>query len=415
MYVKRIARQQWWARIETRQGRDKEGQLYSADIPENDEVLDWDKPLSEQPPKVQEALRPLIARFYGDANVDYVLADGEGSPKSGREFYNALSAEPRGASEMLRDAGIPGLRYLDGNSRGKGEGSANYVIWDEALLTPQKAQIQTYYQSALPRISQTGNGASDFVTFDGSPDLAVISPGVVRQQAKGGSLVAGPIRLRLGRTSPRGQHRGFGLRHIEEEHADDIHASGMDAASYVWQFFTGVQRIYQEQEGVFFLQGRSRDGKTAMIRLEREGDAYVVHTLYNKGQRNLGKLVWSGRPDSLSSNGSVSGSLMQQAAATADSSEKSLAAPLSPSPATKQVNPIRVRAGLASQTSAAGFTQRTASQQARGAFSPERLTISLLKGADLSTVLHEGGHFFFENDIALASELHRPPAMASAD
>lgn len=44
-------------------------------------------------------------------------------------------------------------------------------------------------------------------------------------------------------------------------------------------------------------------------------------------------------------------------------------------------------------------------QQARGAFSPESLTITLLKGADLSTALHEGAHFFFENDIALAAEL----------
>ncbi|MCM2319759.1 MAG: hypothetical protein NDI93_10580, partial [Pseudomonas sp.] len=46
-------------------------------------------------------------------------------------------------------------------------------------------------------------------------------------------------------------------------------------------------------------------------------------------------------------------------------------------------------------------------QGARGAFSPESLTIAMMKGADLSTILHEGGHFFFENDIALAAELVR--------
>jgi hypothetical protein len=46
-------------------------------------------------------------------------------------------------------------------------------------------------------------------------------------------------------------------------------------------------------------------------------------------------------------------------------------------------------------------------QGARGAFSPENLTVTLLKGADLSTTLHEGAHFFFENDIALAAELVR--------
>lgn len=44
-------------------------------------------------------------------------------------------------------------------------------------------------------------------------------------------------------------------------------------------------------------------------------------------------------------------------------------------------------------------------QGPRGTFSPEQLAITLLRGADLSTFLHESGHFFFENDIALASEI----------
>lgn len=42
---------------------------------------------------------------------------------------------------------------------------------------------------------------------------------------------------------------------------------------------------------------------------------------------------------------------------------------------------------------------------ARGYFNPETLQIALLKNADLSTWLHESGHFFFENDIALASQI----------
>lgn len=54
-------------------------------------------------------------------------------------------------------------------------------------------------------------------------------------------------------------------------------------------------------------------------------------------------------------------------------------------------------------------------QQARGAFNPDSLTISLLKGADLSTALHEGAHFFFENDIALASEIVSANAVFDPD
>ncbi|NYT45145.1 hypothetical protein H0A64_09965 [Alcaligenaceae bacterium] len=41
----------------------------------------------------------------------------------------------------------------------------------------------------------------------------------------------------------------------------------------------------------------------------------------------------------------------------------------------------------------------------RGAFSPDTNTIALLKNADLSTFLHEAGHYFFESDIALASDI----------
>lgn len=41
----------------------------------------------------------------------------------------------------------------------------------------------------------------------------------------------------------------------------------------------------------------------------------------------------------------------------------------------------------------------------RGSFNPASSTIALLKNANLSTFLHELGHFFFENDINLASQL----------
>ena len=41
----------------------------------------------------------------------------------------------------------------------------------------------------------------------------------------------------------------------------------------------------------------------------------------------------------------------------------------------------------------------------RGAFDPDTNTIALLTKADLSTFLHESGHYFFETDIAVAAEL----------
>jgi hypothetical protein len=42
-----------------------------------------------------------------------------------------------------------------------------------------------------------------------------------------------------------------------------------------------------------------------------------------------------------------------------------------------------------------------------GAFLPKRLTIALLDGENLSTVLHEAGHFFYETDLSIAEDLYR--------
>ncbi|PJK01450.1 hypothetical protein CO615_04010 [Lysobacteraceae bacterium NML75-0749] len=124
------------------------GQLYQAEIPEDSGLLDWDAPLSKQPEKVKTLLRPLLARFFGDGNEGYVLNDGEGAPQSGKELYMELGGfgpQAQRASELLSEYGIPGLRYLDGDSRAAGEGSHNYVIWDEALLTPEAAQIEAMF------------------------------------------------------------------------------------------------------------------------------------------------------------------------------------------------------------------------------------------------------------------------------
>lgn len=49
-------------------------------------------------------------------------------------------------------------------------------------------------------------------------------------------------------------------------------------------------------------------------------------------------------------------------------------------------------------------------QRARGAFNPETNTISLLKSADLSTFLHESGHFFLESQLDIAAQLSREMA-----
>ena len=117
-------------------------------------MLDWDKPLRSHP------LGKDAADILGDSGMvqHYVGADGgkrlmvttpDGrSQKSfsssddalnfvldnftGADVYGAVQQKLGGAdkaTERLRGAGITGIRYLDGGSRGAGQGSYNYVVF----------------------------------------------------------------------------------------------------------------------------------------------------------------------------------------------------------------------------------------------------------------------------------------------
>ncbi len=43
--------------------------------------------------------------------------------------------EVRFDAPRLKQAGIPGIRYLDQGSRGAGAGTSNYVVFDDSLLS----------------------------------------------------------------------------------------------------------------------------------------------------------------------------------------------------------------------------------------------------------------------------------------
>jgi hypothetical protein len=129
----------------------KAGQLYRVDIPEDGALMDWDKPISEQPEKVkaiiESLITPEIAQYIGE--LKYLLKHLPGNngdiPTTGEIFYNALSmvsGSEQAASLVLKEAGVPGHRYLDQLSRDKGEGTHNYVIYDGRNMKVR----ETYYQ-----------------------------------------------------------------------------------------------------------------------------------------------------------------------------------------------------------------------------------------------------------------------------
>jgi hypothetical protein len=148
------------------------GRMYEVRINANpDDFLDWDRPLSEQPERVREA---LVSRGYGVrpdwqktetgwSNPEFGMVERDGAdyvaklPYGGGEIGrfrspdeaisylspakpitgSAIEDELGGAEQAataLREAGIPGIRYLDQGSRAAGDGSRNYVVFDDSLI-----------------------------------------------------------------------------------------------------------------------------------------------------------------------------------------------------------------------------------------------------------------------------------------
>lgn len=124
----------------------KEGSLYKVDLPDEAiaRMLDWDKPLSQQAPEVLAALQKSRNRTVKDA-LAKMNEPGQysGELMDGAGLVRLLSMNTTGkqiapqASQAIQKAGIPGIRYLDGGSRGAGQGTSNYVVFpgEESLLT----------------------------------------------------------------------------------------------------------------------------------------------------------------------------------------------------------------------------------------------------------------------------------------
>ena len=114
------------------------GQMYKVDIPDEaiPRMLDWDKPLSEQAPEFQDLLRKadLMDESVWPHYTGQQLYEGEMNargPWKQNGFADNAAAPP--ISELLKAQGIPGIRYLDGGSRGAGQGTSNFVLFDDQL------------------------------------------------------------------------------------------------------------------------------------------------------------------------------------------------------------------------------------------------------------------------------------------
>lgn len=135
----------------------KTGAVYTVDLPDQhiNKMLDWDKPLKDQPSAIGAMSNMSIVKNPSPAYSDekWLLTAGGNSLDdainafatrreaaaamsnvTGQQLWKSL--ETRGAKpavELLRKHGITGIRYLDGGSRTSGKGTSNYVVFDDQL------------------------------------------------------------------------------------------------------------------------------------------------------------------------------------------------------------------------------------------------------------------------------------------
>jgi ribosomal protein S18 acetylase RimI-like enzyme len=101
----------------------------------------------------------LFGLWY-EKNINFMREEGR-TEDTGSQLYDSLQRDwqaknrhssiaesAKAASLTLASAGIAGIKYLDGNSRRKLEGSTNYVLFD-----PRLAKITEYNQS-LPELTE---------------------------------------------------------------------------------------------------------------------------------------------------------------------------------------------------------------------------------------------------------------------
>jgi hypothetical protein len=144
------------------------GSMYEVRInADPEQFLDWDKPLSEQSGTVRDAIeksfrakpgaddlvwrnpssgeeinlselsglersvteRTLAKQKYGKVQPRWMHDYESSGPQSA-----AFGADPVKQAATLREAGIPGIKYLDAGSRSAGDGSRNYVVFDDKLV-----------------------------------------------------------------------------------------------------------------------------------------------------------------------------------------------------------------------------------------------------------------------------------------
>ena len=121
------------------------GNLYKVDLPDAkiEKMLDWDKPLSQQPKIVKDAFKKAFTN--SEIADDELRAWYQNNPDpTGNALYSQLMTSDmftgngsKEASRVLSEFGVPGIKHLDAASLSEGKKTRNFVVFpgEEQSLT----------------------------------------------------------------------------------------------------------------------------------------------------------------------------------------------------------------------------------------------------------------------------------------
>jgi hypothetical protein len=201
------------------------GSMYEVGINAHpDTFLDWDRPLSEQPEPVRQAYAraisrgdPLSAELLGNLSDPEAMRLAGLFPDSrGAQAYNTLASvegqrpwenfskdtmDSR-ASDRLREYGINGIRYLDGNSRSAQDVNdlrGTLSMWESAVnKNPADDYAWSQYEAAEAALKEAqARLSSNYVVFNDElvkilRKYGISGLGLTGGAALGGGLLGSP-------------------------------------------------------------------------------------------------------------------------------------------------------------------------------------------------------------------------------
>src|SRR5574343_143940 len=109
------------------------GQLYEVEIPEDSDMLIFDKPITSQPDKVKQILKASgLWKELKENLSDYASPSNTRGKLKGENIYAVLAwklGSEKAASQRLQELGIPGMKYPGGTISGVKSVGHNYVIF----------------------------------------------------------------------------------------------------------------------------------------------------------------------------------------------------------------------------------------------------------------------------------------------